>query len=139
MSFQLFHADEKLEVLVLRLISSTRWDDRKYNQLRKPVWSILHSKLRAHALTPLIGNNKRRKRRNRTQSHNTDTDHTLYTNTHMHVHTHTNTHTHIHLVPWMRGSRPKTGPSWDLIKLPANLKKLVTALCSTAQLSQRYF
>ena len=61
--FQLFHADEKLKVFVLRaswlgLISSMRLDYKKGIQSVKSPWSILHSELKAHFAPTLEGNNK---------------------------------------------------------------------------------
>ena len=66
LSFQLFHAGERLQVLVLKaskleLISSKRLDDRKDIQSVESAWLILRSELKACAIPPLERNNKRRK------------------------------------------------------------------------------
>ena len=66
LSFQLFHAGERLQVLVLKaseleLISSKRLDDRKDIQSVESTWLILRSELKACAIPPLERNNKRRK------------------------------------------------------------------------------
>ena len=43
------------------IISSKRLDDRKDMQSVKSAWTVLHSELKAHILTPLDRNNNRSK------------------------------------------------------------------------------